>query len=157
MSFENVLAKLTEMGIGERVMHMEHCSATVEEAAIAVGCEGKQIAKTMSFLLNEAPILIVTAGDTKIDNKKYKAYFGQKAKMIAHDDVEQYIGHAPGGVCPFCLPDGVKVYLDVSLRRFDIVYPAAGDDHSAVRLTPEELGKYADSVDWIDVCKLKEA
>ncbi len=157
MSFEKTLAYLTDLGIGDRVMHMAHSSATVEEAAVAVGCEGKQIAKTMSFLLqNEQPILVVTAGDTKIDNKKFKAHFAYKPKMIAFADVEKYVGHAPGGVCPFNLPSNVKVYLDISLQRFDIVYPAAGDDHSAVRLTPAELEKYSGSLEWVDVCKIPE-
>ncbi len=156
MSYEKALAYLTELGMGDRVMHMAHNSATVEEAAIAVGCEGKQIAKTMSFLLHDEPILIVTAGDTKIDNKKYKAYFGQKAKMIPFGEVEHYIGHAPGGVCPFAIPQTIKVYLDTSLKRFDVVYPACGDDHSAVRLTPQELEQCAKAEAWIDVCKIPE-
>ena len=130
-------------------------SATVELAAQAVGVEGARIAKTLSFLLGDGCILIVAAGDAKIDNKKYKAKFGAKAKMLAHDDVPEYIGHAVGGVCPFALPDDVKTYLDVSLKRFDTVFPAVGSAASAIELTCDELehccGK--NFVQWVDVCK----
>ena len=108
----------------------------------------------MSFLVNDKPILIVTAGDTKVDNKKFKGGFHQKAKMIPWDQVEGYIGHAPGGVCPFAVNPDVAVYLDLSLKRFQRVYPAAGNGHSAVDLSPEELAKYSKVVDWIDVCKV---
>ena len=177
MSFEKVKAFFEERAMGERVMKLEHESATVEQAAEALGCEPKQIAKTMSFLVREkddaepgakgagasaggetagpgeSAILIVTAGDARIDNKKYKSVFGQKARMIPWDEVETYIGHAPGGVCPFVTNPGVVTYLDVSLRRFDVVYPAAGDGHSAVRLTPAELETISGSLGWIDVCK----
>ena len=131
-------------------------SATVEAAAIAVGCEPARIAKTMSFLVGDEAILIVAAGDVKIDNKKYKEFFHQKAKMIPFDEVEKYVGHAPGGVCPFVIPEGVKVYLDVSLKRFEIVYPAAGTGSSAVELSVDELAKYSKMQEWIDVCKLVE-
>ena len=108
----------------------------------------------MSFLVNDKPILIVTAGDTKVDNKKFKEVFHQKAKMIPWDQVEGYIGHAPGGVCPFAVNPDVAVYLDLSLKRFQRVYPAAGNGHSAVDLSPEELAEYSKVVDWIDVCKV---
>lgn len=153
MSFTKVKQYFEAAGLGDRVKVLAHSSATVAEAAIAVGCEAKQIAKTMSFLVDEAPILIVVAGDVKVDNKKFKATFQKKAKMIAFDQVETYIGHAPGGVCPFEVKPEVKTYLDVSLQRFDIVYPAAGDDHSAVKLSVAELEEYANSLGWVDIGK----
>lgn len=153
MSFTKVKQYFKTAGLGDRVKVLEHSSATVEEAAIAVGCEAKQIAKTMSFLIDESPILIVVAGDVKVDNKKFKATFQKKAKMIAFEQVESYIGHAPGGVCPFEVKPEVKTYLDVSLQRFDIVYPAAGDAHSAVKLSVAELEKYANSLGWVDIGK----
>lgn len=153
MSFENVKKYFAENGLEARVKNLTQSSATVEEAAAALGCEAKQIAKTMSFLVDEKPILIVTAGDAKVDNKKYKMEFHQKAKMIPWDDVEDYTGHAPGGVCPFVVKPEVTAYLDVSLRRFDIVYPAAGSDHSAVELSLPELEQYSSYIKWIDVCK----
>ena len=137
----------------ERILEFDVSSATVELAARAVGCEPERIAKTMSFLVNEEVILIVTAGDVKIDNKKYKQYFHAKAKMIPFEEVEEYIGHAPGGVCPFAVKEGVRTYLDESLKRFETVYPAAGSANSAVRLTPQELEQCIENVTWIDVCK----
>lgn len=153
MSYERVKAYFESAGMGNRVMKFERSSATVGEAAEAVGCEPKQIAKTMSFLQGDKPILIVTAGDVKIDNKKYKAVFHQKAKMIPGNLVEGFIGHAPGGVCPFMVNPEVTVYLDVSLKRFEKVYPAGGSGHSAVELSVEELEKHSCSVGWVDVCK----
>lgn len=152
MSYEAVKSYFENAGMGQRIMEFEKSSATVEEAAGAVGCEPKQIAKTMSFLQGERAVLIVTAGDVKIDNKKYKAVFHQKAKMIPGEQVESYIGHAPGGVCPFAIKQGVAVYLDVSLKRFEKVYPAAGSGHSAVELSIAELEEYSRFVEWIDVC-----
>lgn len=152
MSYENVKRYFDEKGLGERVKNLTHVSGTVEQAAEAVGCEPKQIAKTMSFLLGDKPILIVTSGDAKVDNRKYKNTFHQKAKMIPQDEVEGYIGHAPGGVCPFVIKPEVRVYLDVSLKRFDVVYPAGGNAHSAVELTVAELEQYSGSVQWVDVC-----
>ena len=137
----------------KRILEFDVSSATVELAAQAVGCEPERIAKTMSFLVNEEVILIVTAGDVKIDNKKYKQYFHAKAKMIPFEEVEEYIGHAPGGVCPFAVKEGVRTYLDESLKRFETVYPAAGSANSAVRLTPQELEQCIENVTWIDVCK----
>lgn len=137
----------------ERILEFDVSSATVELAAQAVGCEPERIAKTMSFLVNEEVILIVAAGDVKIDNKKYKQYFHAKAKMIPFEEVEEYIGHAPGGVCPFAVKEGVCAYLDESLKRFETVYPAAGSANSAVRLTPQELEQCIENVTWIDVCK----
>lgn len=156
MSLEKVKQYFHEFGLEDRVKVLSQSSATVEAAAVAVGCEPARIAKTMSFFVGNEAILIVAAGDVKIDNKKYKEFFHQKAKMIPFDEVEKYVGHAPGGVCPFVIPEGVKVYLDVSLKRFEIVYPAAGTGSSAVELSVDELSKYSKMQEWIDVCKLVE-
>lgn len=153
MSLERVKEYLTKEGILDRLKVFHESSATVELAAQALGCEPAWIAKTMSFLLGDGAILVVTAGDVKVDNKKFKEQFHQKAKMIPGDLVEQYIGHAPGGVCPFAIKENVPVYMDVSLKRFQTVYPAGGDAHSAVELTPEELEKYSHACGWVDVCK----
>ena len=151
MSVEAVMPYLTEFGLADRVMTFANSSATVELAAQCVGCQPAQIAKTLSFQTASGAMLIVTAGDAKIDNAKYKAQFHQKAAMLSHEAVEALIGLRVGGVCPFGAK--VPVYLDASLRRFDIVYPAAGDDHSAVRLTPAELETASNTAGWIDVCK----
>ena len=153
MALEKVISYFDSVGLKERVKVFDQSSATVELAALAVGCEPAHIAKTMSFLQGDKAILIVTAGDARIENKKYKALFHQKAKMIPWDDVENYIGHAPGGVCPFEIKEGVDTYLDVSLKRFETVYPAAGSDNSAVALSIEELEKHSHYKDWIDICK----
>lgn len=153
MAVEKVREYLRTYHMEERILEFDVSSATVELAAQAVGCEPERIAKTMSFLVNEGVILIVTAGDVKIDNKKYKQYFHAKAKMIPFEEVEEYIGHAPGGVCPFAVKEGVRTYLDESLKRFETVYPAAGSANSAVRLTPQELEQCIENVTWIDVCK----
>lgn len=153
MAYDKVKEYFEHIGLGQRVKALDHSSATVELAAQAIGCEPKQIAKTMSFLLGEKAILIVTAGDARVDNKKYKETFHQKAKMIPGEKVEEYIGHAPGGVCPFAVDADVKVYLDESLKRFEIVYPAAGSGHSAVELSVDELERYSGSEGWVDVCK----
>ncbi len=153
MAVEKVREYLRTYHMEERILEFDVSSATVELAAQAVGCEPERIAKTMSFLVNEEVILIVTAGDVKIDNKKYKQYFHAKAKMIPFEEVEEYIGHAPGGVCPFAVKEGVRTYLDESLKRFETVYPAAGSANSAVRLTPQELEQCIENVTWIDVCK----
>lgn len=153
MSLENVKQYFKSAGLDERVIALEKSSATVEEAAEAIGCQPKQIAKTMSFFLDEKPILIVTAGDAKVDNKKYKNTYHQKARMIPGDRVERSVGHASGGVCPFAVNPDVTVYLDVSLKRFERVYPAGGNGHSAVDLSLEELAKYSNYTGWVDVCK----
>ena len=153
MALEKVVSYFDSVGLKERVKVFEQSSATVELAALAVGCEPAHIAKTMSFLQGDKAILIVTAGDSRIENKKYKALFHQKAKMIPWDEVESYIGHAPGGVCPFEIKENVDTYLDVSLKRFEVVYPAAGSDNSAVALTIEELENHSHSKGWIDICK----
>ena len=153
MAVEKVKEYLRTYHMEERILEFDVSSATVELAAQAVGCEPERIAKTMSFLVNEEVILIVTAGNVKIDNKKYKQYFHAKAKMIPFEEEEEYIGHAPGGVCPFAVKEGVRTYLDESLKRFETVYPAAGSTNSAVRLTPQELEQCIENVTWIDVCK----
>lgn len=153
MSFEKVKRYFEDLGLGDRVRELSQSSATVEEAAKAVGCEPERIAKTMSFLQGDEAILIVTAGDAKVDNRKYKDHFHQKAKMIPGELVEHYVGHAPGGVCPFAIPPGTKVYLDVSLKGFDIVYPAAGTGNSAVELSIKELEDCSNCTGWVDVCK----
>ena len=144
---------LEQKGFLDHVIRLEASTATVADAAAALGVEPGMIAKTMSFLLDDQPILILTEGTARVENRKYKDTFHIKAKMIPFEEVEQWIGHAPGGVCPFGINDGVKVYLDESLRRFETVYPAAGDDHSAVKLTIPELEEVAGAVGWVDVCK----
>ena len=156
MSIEKVRAYFKSYGIEDKILEFPVSSATVELAAKALNTEGCRIAKTLSFSVNDSPILIVTAGDAKIDNKKYKTYFGAKAKMLSFDEVEEKIGHAVGGVCPFAINDGVRVYLDESIKRFPTVFPACGSSNSAIELTPDELEKHSNFIEWIDVCKLPE-
>ena len=157
MSIEKVREYFKSYGIEDKILEFPVSSATVELAAKALNTEGCRIAKTLSFSVNDSPILIVTAGDAKIDNKKYKTFFGAKAKMLTFDEVEEKIGHAVGGVCPFAVNDNVKVYLDESIKRFDTVFPACGSSNSAIELTPDELEKYsAFFIEWINVCKLPE-
>ena len=154
MSIQKVRAYFEGFGIADRIREFEVSSATVELAAVAVGVEGARIAKSLSFKVDDRPIIIVAAGDTKVDNSRYKAYFHTKAKMLTHEEAHTLIGHDVGGVCPFALPENVKVYLDVSLQRFDTVFPAAGSDNSAIEFTCEELEKYSSNfVEWVDVCK----
>ena len=153
MSIEKVRAYFETIGIASRIQEFDVSSATVELAALAVGVEGKRIAKTLSFLVGEECVLVVAAGDARIDNSKYKATFHTKAKMLPHDAVPEYIGHAVGGVCPFAVKDGVAVYLDVSLKRFETVFPACGSSNSAIELTIPELEKYSGFTGWVDVCK----
>lgn len=153
MSMEKVKAHLEEFGLGDRIIIPAESSATVSEAAAALGCSEAEIAKTMSFIVDEKPIIIVMAGDARTDNGKFKVFFHTKAVMIKPEEVEALLGHPVGGVCPFALPEGVPVYLDESLRRFDIVYPAAGTRSSAVKLTVSELEKASGAKEWIDVCK----
>lgn len=153
MSIKKVRDYFEKYGVSDRVIEFDLSSETVELAALAVGCEQKQIAKTMSFMINEKPILVVMAGDAKISNPKYKEKFLTKAKMIASDDVENLIGHNVGGVCPFAINKGVDVYLDISLRRFETVFPAAGSGNSAIELSVDELENYSNYKEWIDVCK----
>ena len=154
MSIEKVREHFTTLGIADRIMEFEVSSATVELAAKAVGVEGARIAKTLSFLVKDEPILIVVAGDVRVDNKKYKATFAAKAKMLSHDQAAEMIGHAVGGVCPFAVNDGVRVYLDESLKRFETVFPACGSSNSAIELTIAELEKYSQFEKWVDVCSV---
>ena len=154
MSIEKVKEFFRGYGIEDRVLEFDSSSATVELAAIAVGCEPKRIAKTMSFMVSGEPILVVLAGDGRISNPKFKEVFKTKAKMLSFDEVEALIGHRVGGVCPFDVNEGVKVYLDKSLLRFETVFPAAGSSNSAIELTLTELEKYSNSVGWVDVCNL---
>lgn len=156
MSIERVREYFKTLGIENRIKEFDVSSATVALAAEALSCEPCRIAKTLSFLVGDKAILIVAAGDTKIDNPKYKAQFGAKAKMLTPDQVVELIGHAVGGVCPFAVKDGIKVYLDNSLKKFETVFPACGSSNSAIELTLEELEKYSGYTDWIDVCKLPE-
>jgi prolyl-tRNA editing enzyme YbaK/EbsC (Cys-tRNA(Pro) deacylase) len=153
MSIERVRSYLAERGMAERILEFETSSATVELAAEAVGVEPARIAKTLSFKVDDGAILVVAAGDVRIANPKYKAAFGCKAKMLAPDEVISLVGHAVGGVCPFAVNPGVKTYLDESLRRFDMVYPAAGSASSAIGLTIPELEELSQPAGWVDVCK----
>ncbi len=153
MSLEKARAHLARFGMDNRILEFDTSSATVELAAQAVGCEPARIAKTLSFLVEDHCVLIVAAGDARIDNGKFKAFFHTKARMPAADQVEALVGHAVGGVCPFGVEPSVTVYLDQSLRRFDTVYPACGSANSAIELTLDELERCSASLAWIDVCK----
>lgn len=154
MAIERVREYFKQWDLEDQIMEFDVSSATVELAARALNCRPERIAKTLSFLLGEQCILIVAAGDAKIDNAKYKATFGTKAKMLSVEEAETRIGHAVGGVCPFAVNEGVKVYLDQSLKRFDTVFPACGSSNSAIELTPQELERYASNFSgWVDVCK----
>ncbi len=153
MSIEKVTAFFKGFGIEERIQEFDVSSATVELAAEALHCAPQRIAKTLSFLVDGQAALIVAAGDARIDNPKYKAQFGTKAKMLSPDQVEELVGHAVGGVCPFAVNDGVKVYLDESLKRFETVFPACGSANSAIELTIAEMEEYSGYLDWVDVCK----
>lgn len=154
MAIEKVREYLMQFGAADRILEFEESSATVAMAAHAVGCEEARIAKTLSFVVDGACVLIVCAGDVKIDNGKYKAQFHTKAKMPAFDEVEALCGHAVGGVCPFAVNEGVVIYLDESLRRFETVYPACGSSNSAIELSIPELEQFAGTDKWIDVCKM---
>lgn len=156
MAIEKVRKYFAEIGEPERVIEFEELTATSEQAARALNCEVGRIAKTISVFVNEQPILILLGGDMKLDNKKFKAQFHCRPHMIPVAEVENLIGHAVGGVCPFAVNEGVPIYLDESLRRFDMVYPAAGNDRSAVRLKLDELEKYIKSAGWVDVAKAKD-
>ena len=153
MSIEKVKVYFSQYGMADRVQEFEVSSTTVELAAQALNCEPCRIAKTLSFMVDGHAVLIVAAGDAKIDNPKYKAQFGTKAKMLTPDEAETLIGHAVGGVCPFAVNEGVTVYLDNSLKRFETVFPACGSSNSAIELSIEELEKYSGYAAWIDVCK----
>lgn len=155
MSFEMVQEALKGTELEHKLIQLEQSSATVELAAKALHTEPDRIAKTLSFFVEDRPILIVTAGEARIDNKKYKGYFHEKARMIPFDEVESNVGHVPGGVCPFAVPETVPIYLDISLKQYDVVYPAAGSRNTAVSTTIEELEKYTGYKAWIDVCREK--
>lgn len=154
MAIEQVIDYLKSFGAEDKIRRFDVSSATVALAAQALGCEEARIAKTMSFLVQDHAVLIVTAGDTKVNSAKFKAHFGVKAKMLTADQLEALVGHAPGGVCPFAVKEGCEVFLDESLKRFDIVYPAAGNAASAVELTLPELERFSRSKGWVDVCAL---
>lgn len=153
MSMDKARAHLRRYGLEDRIIELADSSATVELAARALGCEPEHIAKTLSFVDGEGALLILAAGNARIDNAKFKARFGMKAKMLPADQVEALVGHAVGGVCPFGVNPGVTVYLDESLRRYDVVYPAAGNDHSGVRLSVDELYRASGAKDFVDVTK----
>lgn len=153
MSLEKAKEYLKKWNLEDRVEEFSESSATVELAAKAIGCEPEHIAKTLSFQVEDNPVLIVASGDAKIDNTKFKEQFHTKAKMLSKEEVEEKIGHAVGGVCPFGVNEGVRVYLDISLRRFETIYPACGSSNSVVKMTVEELETCSKSLDWIDVCK----
>ena len=156
MSFEKAKEHLERFGLQNKIHTFDVSSATVALAAQALGCPEQYIAKTLSFKVDERAVLVVTAGDTKIDNAKYKAFFGAKAKMLAFDEVEEFVGHSVGGVCPFGVNAEVEIYLDESMKRFEKIYPACGTANSAVELTIEELEKCSGYKAWIDVCKVAQ-
>lgn len=153
MSIERVRAYFEKFGMEERIREFDTSSATVELAAAALHCEPQRIAKTLSFMVEGHAVLIVAAGEAKVDNRKYKERFGTKAKMLSPEEVETLVGHGVGGVCPFALKEGVDVYLDVSLKRFETVFPACGSSNSAIELTIPELEQYSGYAEWVDVCK----
>lgn len=153
MAIDKVKAHFRKFDMEDKILEFDVSSATVELAAQAIGCEPERIAKTLSFYVEENAILIVAAGDAKIDNSKYKKTFHCKAKMIPGTEVEEHIGHAVGGVCPFGINDGIKIYLDESLKRFETVFPACGSSNSAIELTISELEQYSGFDSWVDVCK----
>lgn len=153
MSIEKAREYFKQFGLDDKILEFETSSATVELAAQALGCEPERIAKTLSFLVGDKAVLIVAAGDTRIDNPKFKSQFLTKAKMISPGEVETLVGHAIGGVCPFGINEDVDVYLDVSLKRFETVFPACGSSNSAIELTIDQLEQYSNSLGWIDVCK----
>lgn len=153
MSVIKVKEYLKEYGLDNKIMEFPVSSATVAQAALAIKCSEGEIAKSISFLVNDEPILVVTAGDQKIDNSKFKSEFNIKAKMIPIEEVEKYIGYNVGGVCPFGVNNNVKVFLDQSLKRFSYIYPACGSSNSAIKLTLEELERTSKYIKWVDVCK----
>ena len=151
MAIEKVKEYFAKFGMESRVREFDVSSATVELAALALGCNEGKIAKSLSYMVNGQPIIIVVAGDVKVSNSKYKAEFATKAKMLSFDEAENLIGHRVGGVCPFAVNNGVKVYLDISLKQYDTVFPACGSSNSAIELTIEELEKYSNYERWVDV------
>ena len=157
MSIEKARAYFRQFGMEDRIMEFDVSSATVELAAAAVGCEPMRIAKSLSFKIGDEAILIICAGDARIDNKKFRGFFDVKAKMLPADQVEPLIGHDVGGVCPFGINENVSVYLDESLKRFETVFPACGSENSAIELTIEELERYSDYKAWVDICKIRQS
>ena len=153
MSFEKAKRHLELLKLDDRVIEFNISTATVREAAIALGCSDGEIAKSLAFIVNDKAILVIAAGNQKIDNSKFKTEFNTKAKMVPFEEVEDYIGHKAGGVCPFGIKEEVVVYLDDSLKKYQIVYPACGSHNSAVKLTISELEKASNYVKWVDVCK----
>ena len=156
MSLQKVKEYFKQFKIDNKIQEFEVSSATVDLAAKALGCAPERIAKSLSFMVNSTPIIIVTAGDARIDNVKYKAHFSVKAKMLTYEQVEELIGHKVGGVCPFAINEGVQVYLDNSLKRFETVFPACGSSNSAIELSIAQLEQYSNYISWLDVCKLPE-
>ncbi|MEF9953520.1 MAG: YbaK/EbsC family protein [Clostridium sp.] len=157
MAIEDVRKYFEEKGITNEILEFQDSTSTVELAAAALGVEGARIAKSLSFKEDDGAILVVAAGDTKIDNRKFKEEFGYKAKMLSPDEVIEFTGHGIGGVCPFGMAKDINVYLDESMKRFTTVFPACGSANSAVELTLEELYQYSGAVKWVDVCKLKDS
>ena len=157
MAIERVKEYFRQYSMENRIIELKESSATVELAAQALGCEPARIAKSLSFMVDEKAILVISAGDVKVDNAKYKAEFGTKAKMLTAEEVETMVGHAVGGVCPFGINEGLTVYLDESLKRFHTVFPACGSGNSAIELTIPEMEQYSGYDKWVDVCKLKES
>ncbi|MGN0661361.1 MAG: YbaK/EbsC family protein [Oscillospiraceae bacterium] len=156
MSVEKVKEYLKKWDMDGKIREFDVSSATVELAAKALGCAPERIAKSLTFKVGDRAVMIVAAGDARINNPKYKAFFGTKAKMLTPDEVTELVGHSVGGVCPFAINDGVEVYLDSSLKRFETVFPACGSSNSAIELSIEELEKYSQFKEWIDVCKLPD-
>lgn len=155
MAIERVKEYFRQYQMEDRIIELTESSATVELAAQALGCEPARIAKSLSFMVNDAPVLVVCAGDVKVDNAKYKAQFKTKARMLTPQEAETLVGHAVGGVCPFGINEGVTVYLDDSLKRFTTVFPACGSGNSAIELTIPEMEQYSGYAGWVDVCKLR--
>lgn len=153
MAIERVREYFREQGMEEGIQEFDTSSATVELAAAALHCEPQRIAKTLSFMVDGHAMLVVAAGDAKIDNSKYKSQFGTKARMLSPEEVEELVGHAVGGVCPFAVNEGVDVYLDISLKRFETVFPACGSSNSAIELTIPELEEHSGYMEWVNVCK----
>ena len=153
MSVEAVKKYLAEKGFDREVIEMDADTATVALAAQAIGCEERMIAKTLSFELSSGVILVIASGEARVDNRRFKEEFSEKARMLAFDAVEEKTGHAPGGVCPFAVKNGVRVFADISLKRFEYFYPAAGSSHSAVKMTADELYRLGGVERWVDVCK----
>ncbi|WP_411734839.1 YbaK/EbsC family protein [Paenibacillus sp. M2] len=153
MAIEKVKDFFKQYGMDSQIIEFEVSSATVDLAATALGCKPERIAKTLSFIVNGQAVLVVAAGDAKVDNKKFKEYFKTKAKMLSPDEAIDMVGHAIGGVCPFAIKNDASVYLDISLKRFDTMYPACGSSNSAIELTIKQLEKFSSYSEWIDVCK----